>query len=820
MSHDTAFNDGIDLSSLNLIVDALSHPAAILDADGCITYENYAFGDLRENAQPKIGPQAFFDTLMPYDRAKVEQMARDIADIRLYKYQLEWQMPDASLPTHTAKFTRLNQTGSFCAILCQITPTQTAESPTLRYLMENLDQGVWDYDLQTGLFVASKHWRKLRGWSEDHLIDMTNDNWLDHVHPEDRAHLQNAFHGQKQGEEKNIVVQYRHLHADGHWVWILCRASVVKTDDAGKPLQIVGTDTDISAAMQDQEAMNQLAGKLKLAVEASGIGIWEYNPETKQVHWDDRMLEIYGITDGRNVRSDNLWETHLHPDDYEATVAYAEECQRLSTDFKRDYRITRPNGTVRHVRSLARTVEAPNDLTKLIGVNFDVTEDYQRAEELEIARAKLEHDALHDELSGLGNRRKLDQCAVALFNRVTPESSYAAMHIDLDYFKKVNDTLGHSAGDFVLSRVSGLLPSIIGPSGRAFRVGGDEFAVLFEKAPDKKTLDAICENLIKAISAPMSFEGQACAVGASIGYAIGHGQPRSQSSIFVEADTALYAAKRAGRDGYRAYTAEIEAEFLLVSNREQDLRDALSADQIVCYLQPQYDADTLEIVGAEALVRWQCPKRGLLAPAQFLPNAVDAGLLDAIDRCVFERVIALQTQWADMGLNFPRVSVNISRFRLEDASLPEQTAALLQSHHRIAFELLETTFYDSPSSELLFKLDAMREMGIRIEMDDFGTGHSSVKALQALKPDAVKIDRSLVASLGTQAKQLGILQSLSSIARLEGAEIVVEGLETGTHMAAIRKLDCDILQGYVLQRPMTEFEFSALLSSKRKTAAY
>lgn len=169
---------------------------------------------------------------------------------------------------------------------------------------------------------------------------------------------------------------------------------------------------------------------------------------------------------------------------------------------------------------------------------------------------------------------------------------------------------------------------------------------------------------------------------------------------------------------------------------------------------------------------------------------------------MFLRVARLQTQWARQGMTYPKVAVNVSRARLEDEGFLAQTRATLSDHHHFAFELLETTFYDNPDTALLFKLDSLREMGISIEMDDLGTGHPSVKALQALRPDTVKIDRSLVAPLGKRDQQLNVLQNLSSIARLEGAKIVVEGLETGTHMAAIRKLDCDILQGYALQRPM------------------
>lgn len=749
--------------------------------------------------------------MTPSQRANVERLARENTHNGQRKFQLNWERPGIEPAKYLGEISALTCKGVVSAILCQLTLDESFQEPRLHYLMENLEQGVWDYNLKTNVFIASKAWHQLRGQATNHPIDMTNDDWLEDVHPDDRENLKNALDDQRTGKSKSLVIQYRHLHEKGHWVWIMCRASMVESDGSGQPLRIVDTDTDISEAMESQQAINQLASKLKLAVEASGMGIWEFNPVKKTVHWDDRMLEIYGITDGQNVRSDNLWEKHLHPDDYDDTVAYAEECKRLNKDFKRDYRIVRPSGQVCYIRSVARVVSVPNGASKLIGVNIDVTEDYEKAQELEAARAQLEFDALHDQLTVLGNRRALDQSAAMLFSRIKSDSRYAVMQIDLDHFKDVNDTLGHSAGDFVLSRVAKSLRRIVGTMGQPFRVGGDEFTILFEEAPEEKTLNAISEQIIENVSAPMEIEGQSCSVGASIGFAIGVGPPKSHSSIFIEADTALYAAKRAGRFTYRAYTDAIGKAFHLASNTRHDLKKALASGQFVCFFQPQYDARSLKIVGAEALIRWQCPKRGLLYPGQFLPSAIDAGLLDAIDHYIFNRVARLQTEWSKQGVMYPRISVNVSRARLDDANFLRQTREQLKDHHRFSFELLETTYYDNPDSELMFKLDALRDMGVQIEMDDFGTGHASVKALQALQPHTAKIDRSLVAPLGTYEHQLEILQKLSGIARLAGARVTVEGIENGTHMAAIRLLDCDALQGYALQRPMTELEFTTLL---------
>lgn len=390
MSDEAEFSDAIDPTSLFEIVKSLPHPAAILNAAGAAIFENCAFRSLRHRAVPAVPVEDFFSTLSPFERAEVEQMAGDNRASQSRYYKLDWHLPGASPAKHLAELTRLTNGESVVGILCQITVDQSDQRPRLRYLTENLDLGVWDYNLQTGVFTASKTWHDLRGLAADHEIDVTNDDWLNSIHPDDRNHVSSALHGQKESGEASFVTQYRHIHADGHWIWILCRASVVECDSNGRPLRIIGTDTDISDAVKSQESINRLAEKLKLAVEASGMGIWEFNPATNNIHWDDRMLEIYGITDGENERSGNIWETYLHEGDYDETVAYAEECKRLNRDFKRDYRIVTPDGSTRYVRSMARAVSTPSSETKLIGVNIDITEDYQRAQELELARFEAE----------------------------------------------------------------------------------------------------------------------------------------------------------------------------------------------------------------------------------------------------------------------------------------------------------------------------------------------------------------------------------------------------------------------------------------------
>ena len=548
------------------------------------------------------------------------------------------------------------------------------------------------------------------------------------------------------------------------------------------------------------------------------MGVWEFNEATGRVNWDDRMLEMYGIEDGRNERPDDFWESHLHPDDVEATKAYAEKCKVENTDFRRDYRIVREDGSVRHIRSLARSVGTAGKQSRLIGVNIDVTKDYLRAEELQKAQQQLKYDARHDALTGLGNRRGLDEMTLALFNKLGETDRYCVMHIDLDHFKQVNDTLGHTAGDHVLASIAAVLVRVIGRAGTCFRIGGDEFAVLFEAAPSEQAIIDLCEALVDQCAAPRQYTGEDCTTSVSIGYAFGDGPPRNPSEVFVNADAALYAVKNAGRSGYKAYAPNLGPVSTITTQTRHEILDAIKADQLICYYQPQYDARTLDIVGAEALVRWNCPERGILTPDAFFPQADRAGLVPAIDACVLGIVTRQQSVWAQDRVTYPIVSVNTSAARLRAPDLVDEMRAVLEAHHTISLELLETAFLDTIDDELAFRLNTLRDLGVRIELDDFGSGHSSVAALQAIRPDQVKIDRSLTAPLTSNPNQIQTLQSLARIARLEGADIAIEGLETGLQLAAIRSVDCDVLQGYTLQRPMPAGDFTALLRRSAKVS--
>ncbi len=694
-------------------------------------------------------------------------------------------------------------------LLCELEPDRSEEDELLRFVFEENGQGIWSDDLRTGKFHASKAWMDMRGITGGYDECRDTTDWLAKVHPDDREKLVHLAHEQLEGRADTYVLKYRYRHVLGHYVWIMCHATVMKKDAAGLPLLIVGTDTDITNLQDREWSLMELTDKLQLAIEAAEIGIWEFDPITESVHWDDRMLRIYGITDGQNRRMEDLWATYLHPEDYDGTLAYAEECQERGTDFKRDYRIVRPNGEIRHVRSMARSVSTSDSKTKLIGINVDITEDKQLTLDLKQAQRKLQHDALHDTLTGLGNRRKADAVVSKLFQTMAEDARYAILQVDLDHFKDVNDTLGHAAGDHVLRMAARCLEQSIGAQGEVFRMGGDEFTILLFTCPPQPELDTQCAEIIRDLQRPNQFGGQDCNVGASIGYTLEQGPPATHSLPFSRADAALYAAKAAGRGCARMFDAGMSSDVASAVSREGlNVRKALARGEIQAVFQPIYDARTLTICAAEALVRWNCPERGLLTPDKFLSSASRAGMLAEIDEAVLTFVLDQQDTWCAQGRSFPRISLNLSRDTLlSDTWLPGLQSRL-EAHHAIAFELLETAFMDRVDPITAHRLDTLREMGLRIEMDDFGAGHASIVALQSIKPNGVKIDRDLVLPLEKHARQIETLEALCRIARLENCDIVIEGLETGIHMAAVHNLDCDALQGYALERPMSAEAFT------------
>ncbi|NNE87089.1 MAG: EAL domain-containing protein [Silicimonas sp.] len=251
--------------------------------------------------------------------------------------------------------------------------------------------------------------------------------------------------------------------------------------------------------------------------------------------------------------------------------------------------------------------------------------------------------------------------------------------------------------------------------------------------------------------------------------------------------------------------------------QRQDLINALSDGRVECWYQPQFDAHTLQLVGAEALARLRLPDGAVLAPDEFLPLAEQTGLLTDIEELIFQRVLADQSDWSAAGLKYPPVAVNLSQHRLLDDALVDHVAGCLESHHAIALELLETAFLDNPHTPEHKTIKGLRALGLPIELDDFGSGRASIVAMITLSPDRIKIDRRLAEHIATRPEDLAMLQALVAVARAQGIGVVLEGIETSEQLEAARQIDCDVLQGFALAPPQTGEMFAAALAPLPRT---
>ncbi|CDZ62858.1 bifunctional diguanylate cyclase/phosphodiesterase [Neorhizobium galegae] len=576
---------------------------------------------------------------------------------------------------------------------------------------------------------------------------------------------------------------------------------------------------NILTLQQREEQLETLSQRLELALQASGVGVWEYEPSTDTLIWDQRMRELYDAPD-RDVREYVDWRDALHPDDLEAAEACFRKALKDETSYRTEFRVVSRSGEIRHIRAHGATYRTAGGVKRVVGANWDVTRDVTlhselrqaqtkaelQNDELRSARRTLEHQSLHDALTGLPNRRFLDQFMTAGENQAAGHR-LAFIHIDLDRFKEVNDTLGHAAGDAVLKAATSRLLELIDHDEFASRIGGDEFVVVTGGAEPQRRAEYLAQSIVNTLARPIDIDGHECRIGCSAGIACQTAAGEELSQLLINADIALYEAKKRGRNRVEVFSKELRSAVVLRKRMSDEFLSALEGDQIIPFFQPQFDAHSLAIVGVEALARWQHPKRGLLAPDSFLAIAESLHRSADIDAIILEKALFQSARWNALGLDIPHLSVNISAQRLKDERLFKRLAELPIAPGTLSFELLESISFEDQDKDLRSAILDLKALGIDIEIDDFGTGHASIVSLLELGPKRLKIDRKLIAPLEAAGSQRRLVASIIEIGRSQGIEIVAEGVETAAHVDILRSLGCQTLQGYVFAKPMPANEF-------------
>ena len=448
----------------------------------------------------------------------------------------------------------------------------------------------------------------------------------------------------------------------------------------------------------------------------------------------------------------------------------------------------------------------------------DVTSHQDRERELEYTKSELERIAYYDGLTGLANRAHCQRDLVDKFAFADPSKKFAIIQIDLDDFKRVNDTQGHAAGDHLLQALGERLRMFCDhfENFKTYRWGGDEFIALVERDEDTN-LHAMCEELTDLISIPVPFEQVTLRPTVSLGVARYPEDAFDLEALMIFADLALYKTKELGRDGFQFFNSEMKEKIDAEARIEQELRLAIDNGQLQVYYQPQISIEDETITGLETLLRWDHPERGVITPGAFLDVVEEAGLAPAVGRQVFDMAMKAAGDWRDQGVDFGRVALNLSPQHLKHGTAMDDLYEAMQKYGIepgiVTVELLESFLLDDPDSDTTEMLQQVRRRGINIELDDFGTGYASMSHLSTMPINGIKIDQSFVHPMLENPKQLGIVSSLISMSKLMDLYVVCEGVETWRHVNALADFGSFSIQGYFVSHPLSFDDMTAWIKN-------
>ena len=430
--------------------------------------------------------------------------------------------------------------------------------------------------------------------------------------------------------------------------------------------------------------------------------------------------------------------------------------------------------------------------------------------------AKIAYQSNYDGLTELPNRSLFaDRLSQAISIARREKTMVALLYIDLDNFKVINDTLGHSAGDRLLQKTTQRLLATVREEDTVARLGGDEFTIILANISKEALASIAADKILNTLAQPFSLDGREIHITASIGISTYPRDGDDVEELLKNADTALYRAKAQGRGAFRFFTPEIQAEVTERVELEHDLRHALDRDELVLYYQPLFDPKTQRVIGAEALIRWNHPQRGLIPPDLFIPIAEDSGLIVTIGEWVIKTACAQLVSWQHSGYTGLRMAVNLSIRQLSDDGLVPYIEHIVQTYdlepEQLELEITESLFVDHAPKNLDV-LQQIRALGVTLAIDDFGTGYSSLSYLKRFPIDTLKIDQSFIRDVTENADSAAIVDAVVAMAHRLNLNVVGEGVETQEQLTFLNIAGCDIVQGYLLGRPAPADAMIAVLS--------
>jgi diguanylate cyclase (GGDEF)-like protein/PAS domain S-box-containing protein len=573
---------------------------------------------------------------------------------------------------------------------------------------------------------------------------------------------------------------------------------------------------DITERKRTEKALRASEERYALAALAANDGLWDWDLITGETHFSIRWKRLLGFEDDEIGNDIDEWFNRIHPEDVEQVkVELNSHLEGLNDHFENEHRMLQKSGIYRWMLSKGIAVrDNAGKAYRMAGSQTDVSAR-------KLAEKQLLHDAFYDALTGLPNRALFMDRLGNTLKRTQRDPDYrcATLFLDLDRFKLINDSLGHHVGDAVLIETAKRLEKFARSGDTIARLGGDEFVMLVEDVKDVDSATAIAERIQNAFTAPLHYGESTIFITASIGIALGSSDYANADDLLRDADITMYQAKALGRGRYEVFDASMRRQAVARLNLETDLRAAVVHNEFVLHYQPIVTLGDQRIVALEALLRWQHPHQGLIAPLEFIPLAEETGLIIPIGEWVLRTACSQMRTWIDEGMQPLRMAINISTVQLKNPGFAVMMEALITetgiNPEFLDLEITETVLMEQNqlTVEMLLKLKAL---GIHISIDDFGTGYSSLNYLQSLPIDTLKIDQSFINKLDTDGEQGKIIETIVMLGENLGIDVVAEGIETNTQLTKLQTIKCIKGQGFYFSRPMEGKAVRALIASPLK----
>ena len=552
---------------------------------------------------------------------------------------------------------------------------------------------------------------------------------------------------------------------------------------------------------RSEEALRAPEVKLNSILGSIDNVIWSISASTYETLYLNPAAEkLYGLPAAEFHKNKDLWLSMVHPEDRKRV---GEMLSRLIEEgvLTTEYRIIRPDGEERWLEDRAHAVFSDSgEVVRFDGVASDITERKMREHQ-------IEYLAIHDDLTGLPSRNLLtDRIAQEITHARRTERSFALLFIDLDHFKFVNDSYGHPVGDSLLKTVAREIRKLVREGDTVVRLGGDEFVILLSSLRNPEDTVWVTRKMLELFSRPLTVDNREMCITASIGASLYPSDGQDLDTLLMHADAAMYRAKELGRNGIQFYTLEMSAQTQERVALQGSLRQALELQQFELHYQPQVDIWSRRIIGMEALIRWNHPELGMLPPAKFIPLAEDTGLIVPIGEWVLRTACAQNKAWRAAGLPAVSVAVNLSarQFRHEDLVKSVTTTLAetgLEARH-LELELPESLTMQNPEA-VITTLKKLKALGVRLSIDDFGSGYSSLNYLKRFPVDRLKINQSFVHEISADYDDAAIAQALIALGHSMNFNVIVGGVETEAQLAFLCDRGCgDGAQGYLFSRPV------------------